>query len=69
MVEVTCPACAASFDIEPGTVELGDDVTCPACAELLEVLGLDPLEMAAVSFDEASQPNGFEAFEDELFDD
>jgi len=69
MLQAPCPACAAPIDVAPETLELGDDVTCPACRELLEVLGVAPLALGVVRFDDAFEPNGLEEFEGDLFDD
>lgn len=39
-----CPACEAA--IPPERWELGDILTCPECGVEVEVIGLDPLELA-----------------------
>ena len=38
---VTCPECAAGFELEPGT-EVNEIVVCPDCGVELEVISLDP---------------------------
>jgi len=40
-INVTCPECAAEFDLEPGT-EVNEIVVCPDCGVELEVVSLDP---------------------------
>jgi alpha-aminoadipate carrier protein LysW len=38
---VTCPECAAEFELDPGT-EVNEIVVCPDCGVELEVISLDP---------------------------
>lgn len=47
MFNVTCPECAAEFDLEAGT-EAGEIIVCPDCGVDLEVTSLEPatLELA-----------------------
>ncbi len=41
MPTVTCPECAAEFELEAGT-ELNEIVVCPDCGVDLEVISLEP---------------------------
>ncbi|GAB4127325.1 MAG: lysine biosynthesis protein LysW [Roseiflexaceae bacterium] len=41
----TCPECEASISLPSGTVE-GEIVTCPDCGAELEVISVDPPELA-----------------------
>ncbi|MBN1935475.1 MAG: lysine biosynthesis protein LysW [Anaerolineae bacterium] len=40
-----CPICAAEVELPPDTVE-GEIVECPDCGAELEVIGVDPPELA-----------------------
>jgi lysine biosynthesis protein LysW len=43
MAKAICPECDVAFElIAPG---LGQLLNCPACDQLLEVIGLNPLEL------------------------
>jgi alpha-aminoadipate carrier protein LysW len=42
---VECPECGASFDIPADTLS-GEIVICPECGAELEVLSLDPIQLA-----------------------
>ncbi len=42
---VECPECAAVLDLT-SDLELGEIVVCPDCGVELEVVGLDPVELA-----------------------
>jgi alpha-aminoadipate carrier protein LysW len=44
-MNVTCPECEASITLPGGTVE-GEIVTCPDCGAELEVISVDPPELA-----------------------
>ncbi|MCU0514684.1 MAG: lysine biosynthesis protein LysW [Anaerolineae bacterium] len=41
----TCPECAADFAL-PAGVMVNELLSCPDCGAELEVLGLDPVELA-----------------------
>lgn len=41
MNTVTCPECAAEFDLDAG-VETGEIIVCPDCGVDLEVTSLEP---------------------------
>jgi alpha-aminoadipate carrier protein LysW len=41
----TCPECDAEITLGADTVE-GEIIVCPACAAELEVVGIDPPELA-----------------------
>ncbi len=57
-VIVKCPACDCPVEADDD-LEVGDCVVCDQCDEALEVVGVDPLELAA---DE-------EDVDDDLYDD
>jgi alpha-aminoadipate carrier protein LysW len=40
-----CPVCGAEIDFTEGTV-VGELITCPDCGAELEVLNIDPFEIA-----------------------
>ena len=40
-----CPECAAQFELLEGTVA-GEIVVCPECGVELEVMSIDPLDLA-----------------------
>lgn len=45
MNTVICPECDAKFELDP-KVEVGEIVVCPDCAVDLEVVGINPIEVA-----------------------
>jgi len=44
-MNATCPECEAQIALADGTVE-GEIITCPDCAAELEVMSVDPPELA-----------------------
>ena len=40
----TCPECDADVPVDDD-IDKGDNVECPDCGSLLEVVGLDPIEL------------------------
>ncbi len=44
-MRATCPECEAEIILPEGTVE-GEILTCPDCAAELEVVSIDPPELA-----------------------
>ena len=44
MSNVTCPECAAEFELDEGTEE-NEIIVCPDCGVDLEVTSLDPAEV------------------------
>ena len=40
-MSVTCPECAAEFELDTG-VEVGEIIVCPDCGVDLEVTSVDP---------------------------
>lgn len=40
-----CPVCAAKVELPPDTIE-GEIIECPDCGAELEVIGVDPPELA-----------------------
>jgi alpha-aminoadipate carrier protein LysW len=45
---VVCPECDNPISIDPDEVEEGETVECAECGLELEVVSLDPLELAPV---------------------
>ena len=45
---VLCPECDNRLDINPDEVEEGDAVHCEECGTEIQIVSLDPLEIAAV---------------------
>lgn len=43
-----CPECDNPIDVDEDGVEEGETVTCDECGTELEVVSLDPLELAPV---------------------
>ena len=44
-MRATCPECEAEITLPVGSVE-GEILTCPDCAAVLEVVSIDPPELA-----------------------
>lgn len=44
-VSAACPECGKEIDV-PGQVAICYILTCPLCAAELEVVGLDPIDLA-----------------------
>jgi alpha-aminoadipate carrier protein LysW len=45
---VLCPECDTPITIDPDEVEAGETVQCEECGAELEVISVDPLEIAVV---------------------
>ena len=45
---VVCPECDNPITVDPDEVEEGEAVVCDECGLELEVVSVDPLELAAV---------------------
>ncbi len=45
---VVCPECDNPISVDADEVEEGDTVQCDECGTELEIVSLDPLELAAV---------------------
>ncbi|HYE24855.1 MAG TPA: hypothetical protein VEG32_06600 [Clostridia bacterium] len=52
---VLCPECENEIDLEEDELDEGEIVSCDECGSDFEVVGLDPLELAAVSDDEEDE--------------
>jgi alpha-aminoadipate/glutamate carrier protein LysW len=48
----TCPECDAELDVDEFDVDKGDVISCPECGSNLEVTGVAPLEVDALSGDD-----------------
>ena len=59
---VLCPECDTDLDIDEDEVDEGEIVSCPECGTDFEVVGTDPLELAAVT--EAEEEEEDEELED-----
>jgi alpha-aminoadipate carrier protein LysW len=46
---VLCPECDSDLDVEEDELDEGEVVSCSECGCDFEVVGVDPLELAAVS--------------------
>lgn len=51
MSNVTCPECAAEFELEEGTEE-NEIIVCPDCGVDLEVTALDPATVEVAPMEE-----------------
>lgn len=60
---VVCPECDNPIEIDVDDVEEGEVVTCDECGTDLEVVTVDPLELAPVD------EEGYDDEEDDLLDD
>jgi alpha-aminoadipate carrier protein LysW len=60
---VVCPECDNPVDIDVDDVEAGEVVTCDECGTDLEIVSVDPLELAAVD------EEGYDDEEDAVVDD
>ena len=45
---VVCPECDTPIPVDPDEVEEGETVQCDACGLELEVVSVDPLELAPI---------------------
>lgn len=45
---VVCPECENTLDIDPDEVEEGEVVECDECGTDLEIVSVDPIEVAPV---------------------
>lgn len=43
-----CPECDNPLDVDEDSVDVGETVTCDECGTELEVVSVDPLELAPV---------------------
>jgi alpha-aminoadipate carrier protein LysW len=48
---VLCPECESDLDLEEDELDEGEVVSCSECGSDFEVVGIDPLELTAVSND------------------
>jgi alpha-aminoadipate carrier protein LysW len=46
---VLCPECETEIDVEEGELDEGEIVSCTDCGTDFEVVGVEPLELAAVA--------------------
>jgi alpha-aminoadipate carrier protein LysW len=58
-----CPECDNALDIDEDEIEEGETVTCDECGAELEVVTVDPLELALVDaegYDDEDLPHEIE---------
>jgi len=58
-----CPECDNTLDIDEDEIEEGETVTCDECGAELEVVTVDPLELALVDaegYDDEDLPHEIE---------
>ncbi len=61
---VVCPECDNPIVVDPDEVEEGDSVTCEECGMELEVVSIDPIELAPIE-DEGYDDEDLSHAEDE----
>jgi alpha-aminoadipate/glutamate carrier protein LysW len=44
---VNCPVCDAAIDVEEDELDEGETISCDECGATLNVVSIDPLELAA----------------------
>ncbi len=52
---VLCPECESEIDVEEDELDEGEIVSCDDCGTDFEVVGLEPLELAAVTEEEEDE--------------
>ena len=52
---VFCPECESDLDFDEDQVDEGEIVSCPECGTDFEVITTNPLELKAVSDEEAEE--------------
>jgi len=50
-MSINCPECEAEYSLEPG-MEKGEIIVCPDCGVELEIISLNPLEVALAPMEE-----------------
>jgi len=60
----SCPECDNNLDIEEEEMEEGDVVACEECGTEFEVVGVEPLELAAME-DDLEEDEDFHEEEEE----
>lgn len=61
----SCPECEFEIDIDEYDVDKGDTLECDNCGTTLEVVGLSPIELDAVTEDEDEDDEDLEDEESE----
>ena len=65
---VVCPECDNPIVVDPDEVEEGETVTCEECGTELEIVSVDPLEIAPVDsegYDDEELTRGADEDEEE----
>jgi alpha-aminoadipate/glutamate carrier protein LysW len=55
---VRCPECGGVLDLEEDEVEEGEILSCPECEVELEVVGVSPVQVNALSDEDEESSNG-----------
>jgi len=63
-MSVVCPECDNPVDVDVDEIEAGEVVTCDECGTELEVVSVDPLQLAPVD-DEGYDDDDYTEEEDE----
>ncbi len=62
-MSVACPECDNPLDLDVDEIEEGETVTCDECGTALEIVSVDPLEIAPV------EEEGYDDEDDDLLAD
>jgi alpha-aminoadipate carrier protein LysW len=49
---VKCPVCDAAIDVEEDELDEGEAISCDECGATLNVISIDPLELASADDDD-----------------
>ena len=49
---VNCPVCDAAIDVEEDDLDEGETISCDECGATLNVISIDPLELASADDDD-----------------
>ena len=49
---VKCPVCDAAIDVEEDELDEGETISCDECGATLNVISIDPLELASADDDD-----------------
>ncbi|MGA3026646.1 MAG: hypothetical protein ABSF98_17930 [Bryobacteraceae bacterium] len=59
---VKCPVCDAAIDVEEDDLDEGETISCDECGATLNVISIDPLELAPGDDDEDDEDDEDEDF-------
>jgi alpha-aminoadipate carrier protein LysW len=60
-----CPECETALDLEEDDIEEGEIVACNECGSEFEIIGTEPLQLAAVDSDDLDEEDDEYAEEEE----